>query len=242
MATSSTNLSLTLQTGSEGKGNRLTILNANWNVIDALFHATTGHAHDGSSGEGPKITVTNLDPTGSTDGQVATSTGSGTSPAWENAPGTALTVRNESGGTLAIGTLVYASSWDEDETAWLISKADADVAGAEALFVLAAAINNNANGTAYRSHRLTSQNTSAGSVGDPVYLSTTAGGWTLTAPTATDSVQIVVGRVAVDHASNGVVEVNIDAGQTLKIGSNQLQSGAAGSGLSYFDVAFAASL
>lgn len=243
MATSSTNLSLTLQTGSEGKGNRLTVLNANWNIIDALFHQTTGHSHDGTAGEGPKISPGELNPAGTTDGQVLTSTGSGTDPAFEAAPGTTLAVRNESGGTLAVGTLVYASSWDEDETSWLITKADADVAGAEALFVLQAAINNNANGTAHRTHRFTSQDTSSTSIGDPAYMdSGTAGGWTKTAPAESDDLQIVVGRVAVVHAANGVVEINLDAGQTLKIGSNQIQDGAAGSGVTQADILLAAML
>ena len=142
MSTSSTHLSLTLQTGSEGKGDRLTVLNANWNKVDAKFHGTTGHSHAGSSGNGPKIGVASIDPTGTTDGQVLTSTGAGTNPAWEAVPSASVSVRNETGGTLAIGSLVYASSWDEAETSWLISKADADVAGAAALFVLSAAINN----------------------------------------------------------------------------------------------------
>ncbi len=34
-------------------------LNAEFNQLKAGFHATTGHAHDGSAGNGPKISLTN---------------------------------------------------------------------------------------------------------------------------------------------------------------------------------------
>jgi len=51
--------------------------------------------------------------------------------------------------------------------------------------------------------------TSAGSLGDPVYLSDgTAGGYTLTKPTGTDKVQIV-GRIAEAHASTGAIQFDL---------------------------------
>ena len=63
MSTTSTNLGLTLQVGTEGKTgatDRLTVLNANWNILDALFHQTTGHDHTGVAGKGPTIAAAAL--------------------------------------------------------------------------------------------------------------------------------------------------------------------------------------
>ena len=231
MATTTTHLSLTKQVGTEGSGTssgaRLTVLNANWDIVDALFHGSTGHSHDGTSGDGPKIGLDGFN-RGTTAGTVLTSNGTGSNPSYQSIPGPTLDVRNETGGTLAAGTLVYASSWNETHTRFLIVKADADVAGAEALFVLTADLTNNTNGTAGRSHRLTSQNTSGLTVGNPVYVHTTAGSWTATAPVTADDLQQSIGRVAVVDSSSGVVEINLDAGQTLKIGSNQLQNDSVG--------------
>ena len=231
MATTTTHLSLTKQVGTEGSGTssgaRLTVLNANWDIVDALFHGSTGHSHDGTSGDGPKIGLDGFN-RGTTAGTVLTSNGTGSNPSYQSIPGPTLDVRNETGGTLAAGTLVYASSWNETHTRFLIVKAAADGAGAEALFVLTADLTNNTNGTAGRSHRLTSQNTSGLTVGNPVYVHTTAGSWTATAPVTADDLQQSIGRVAVVDSSSGVVEINLDAGQTLKIGSNQLQNDSVG--------------
>lgn len=116
-------------------------------------------------------------------------------------------IRNESGGALAAGDLVYLSSWSETNTRFLVSKADADVAGARAAFIVPYALANNTNGFGFVTLRLTGQNV-GGSVGDPVYLSTTAGGWTLTAPTAAGLRQIV-GRVAVVSATVGEIEFDL---------------------------------
>lgn len=132
-------------------------------------------------------------------------------------------VRNETGGSLAAGDLVYVSGWSETQSRFLISKADADAAGARATFILIAALANNTNGTAYKTHRLTAVNTGGSTVGNPVYLDTTAGGWTLTAPTAANAIQQIVGRVAVVHASTGEIEFDLTANNTPKTGTNELQ-------------------
>lgn len=134
-------------------------------------------------------------------------------------------VRNESGGTLAAGTLVYVSGWNETEAKPLISKADANVAGARARYVLRADIANNANGYANITHRLTGLNTTGATVGDPVYLSETAGGWTLTAPTAGSSMRQVVGHVAVVHASAGIVEFDLNS-NLVSVSGRDIQAGA----------------
>lgn len=137
-----------------------------------------------------------------------------------------INVRNETGGTLAVGDLVYLSGWNETHKRFLVSKADADVAGAQATFIVSAAILTAANGQVVKKLRLTGCNTNGATVGDPVYLSTTAGGWTLSAPSGADDINQIIGRVTVVHASTGEIEVDVESLALAKIGSNEMQAGA----------------
>lgn len=138
--------------------------------------------------------------------------------------GSDLLVRNETGGALAAGDLVYVSGWSETQSRFLVTKAAADAAGARAILVMRGALANNTNGVAYKTYRLTAVNTGGSVVGNPIYLSTTAGGWTLTAPTAANSIQQIVGRVAVVNAATGEIEFNLDANNQPKIGTNEVQA------------------
>lgn len=136
-----------------------------------------------------------------------------------------LAMRNETGGALAAGDLVYVSSWSETQTRFLVSKADADAAGARATYVMQASLANNTNGTAYKTYRLTAQNTNGSTVGDAIYLSTTAGGWTASAPTGGDDINQIVGRVAVVSATVGEIELDLDSNNTpVSAGTNELQA------------------
>jgi len=114
-------------------------------------------------------------------------------------------VRNETGGTLAEGTLVYFSGWSEAESRFLVSKAQASALNPRlAQFIIRTAILNNANGQAFKTHRLLLQNTLGSTVGAAVYLSATvAGAYTLTAPSFAKQ---LVGRVAVVSATIGEIE------------------------------------
>lgn len=133
-----------------------------------------------------------------------------------------LKCRNETGGTLAKGQLVYISSWNETLKLPLISKADANAAGKAAQYVLQDAIPNNTKGRALKGWRSDDIDTSAyGAVGDPAFLSATAGNTTETAPTAADSIQQEVGTVAIKHATTGAIDYDIKPPR--KIGSNELQ-------------------
>lgn len=137
----------------------------------------------------------------------------------------ALNIRNATGVTLVAGDLIYVSSWDETYTRFLVSKADADVAGARATHIMRESLATATNGTAYRTYRLTGQATNGLTVGDPIYLNTTAGGWVAVAPTGADDVNQVVGRVTVVHASTGEIEFDLTHVLLSKIGSNELQTG-----------------
>jgi hypothetical protein len=154
-------------------------------------------------------------------------TGTKASPTWQPMDGGAgetREVRNASGSSIAAGKLVYLSGWNETEKLPTITLADADAGGARAQYVTLATIANNANGLAVQKLRLTGQATNGRTVGDPAYLSTTAGGYTFTIPAGDDDLVQIVGRVAVVHASTGVVEFDIRDPQ--KIGTNEIEDSA----------------
>ena len=132
-----------------------------------------------------------------------------------------LPVDNSTGGTLTAGTLVYISGYDASTTAPQVTKADGDSHLAE--YVLSADIANAAAGVVYRGYTLGSQDTSGESVGDPIYLSATAGGWTATALTGAAQLSQKVGVVVTSHASTGSVQFDLP-GEMLKWGSGNLQS------------------
>ncbi len=122
-----------------------------------------------------------------------------------------LPVWNATGSTLAQGALIYVSGWSETYKKFLVTLADADVIGrGNALFIVRNAILNGQAGVGWKTMRLAALNTSSGSVSDPVYLSATAGGWTLTAPSAAGGSDQVVGRIAVDSATLGEIEFNLE--------------------------------
>jgi len=118
-------------------------------------------------------------------------------------------VRNETGGELAAGTLVYVSGWDNDTARFLITEAQADDPQKLAEFVLEASIGDDENGLAFKQHLVTGLDTSAYSKGDWIYLSDTPGEFAAsegTFPMAVGRVEYVdatAGRAA--FALNGLV-------------------------------------
>ena len=132
-----------------------------------------------------------------------------------------LVVDNSTGGSLAAGTLVYVSGYDASTGAPQITKADADSRQAE--YILSAASANGASGVVYRGYTLGSLDTSGSSVGDPIYLSATAGSWSATALTGAAQISQKVGVVVTSHASTGSI-LFLLPGEMLKIGSGHIQA------------------
>ena len=138
-------------------------------------------------------------------------------------------VRNNTGGSLAKGDLVYFTGTYSDGTDSYptVAKAISTTAAATNFFaqgVCTAAISDSADGTVAVFLELTNINTSGGTVGDPVYLNTSAGGWTRTRPTGGQYVQ-VVGTISVVHASTGRVIFSLGAlPEFLKGGSSGLDA------------------
>ena len=135
-------------------------------------------------------------------------------------------VRNEIGGTLVKGTLIRLSGYSAAHSRPLIAKADSDVAGGQATHILAADLENNTNGDAYGVVLVTGIDTDAvAAVGDPLYLSDTAGQFTAVAPAGSDRFVQKVGIVTVKHASTGAAIFFPEISAPSVIGRNELQGG-----------------
>lgn len=118
------------------------------------------------------------------------------------------TCRKGSAGTITAGQVVYASGWNVGQAVTEVELADSDGSGTMPAFGIArSSITNSASGTVVFSGRITGFDTSSWSVGDALYVSTTAGTLTNTRPTsATEDVQKVA-VVLRSSASNGIVEI-----------------------------------
>jgi hypothetical protein len=125
-----------------------------------------------------------------------------------------LLVWNATGGTLTAGTLVYKSGWNAANNLPQMSKASAAGQVTAAQWVVLADILNGASGLVGKHLALGSLNTNAATVGDPVYLDTVAGGYTLTSPPGAGLIYQRVGVVSVKSATVGVVEFDLISGAT----------------------------
>lgn len=172
--------------------------------------------------------------------------------------GSSLEVIGGVGGITA-GQPVYLSGFDAASGLFSVLPADAnaaDVAGPigsprNPLYVARAAIAAGARGVVHRTARITAFDASASAVGRAVYLSATAGQFTLTLPTAADTKATVVGRVAVvgvaGPPATGELEIDMANAMPQYIGNRDLVPGivsadAAGRALvatDFFDVATA---
>lgn len=136
--------------------------------------------------------------------------------------GEAVLVQNNTAGVLARDTLVYVTG----VTAGVmeVTQADANAAGAQAEFYLPNALGIGEVGLAYASGLSALDKAVDQPVDTPIYLSETLGSWTLTAPTAADSIVQVVGRVAVRSAAVGQIMWTIK--MPGKVASNDIQANA----------------
>ena len=143
--------------------------------------------------------------------------------------GFGVRVINKTGSDIAVDKLVYISGFDLTSKLPTIALADADAANKYAdVYATLAAIKNGKQGDVFKGglSSATLNTNSVTTVGDPVYLSTTAGGFTATAPTATNSVQMVVGFTTVKSATVGQIQWDILRPQ--KFGSNDFQTAVVG--------------
>ena len=121
-------------------------------------------------------------------------------------------VRNATGSTLTAPTVAGIGGQynaGSGVTYPSVVKAQAAAVGSAvyAQGILSASIADGNDGSLLTRYELSSLDTSARSVHDPVWLSTTVGGYSYTPPTGIEICQLI-GFVSVVHASNGVITFN----------------------------------
>lgn len=135
-----------------------------------------------------------------------------------------LRVHNDTGGILAIGTLVYINGYDATLGQFTVAKADAD-AGLAADLVLLEEIAINGSGKAAQEAIVSGLNTDAvAAVGDPLYLSNGAGAFLAAAPTGPDQIVQQVGTVTVKNAVTGAARFYPGKMKVKTLGSSGLQA------------------
>jgi hypothetical protein len=151
------------------------------------------------------------------DGQVPIWDAATSRAIWSDNYATALeaTVRNESGATMTKGTIVYISGASGNKAVVTKATASTEAGSSKTFAVLAQDIPTNQNGLATCMGLLSGLDTSGLTEGGSLWLSTTAGQWTQTPPTAPNHA-VFIGTVTRVHANQGTVEVRIQNGYELQ--------------------------
>lgn len=125
------------------------------------------------------------------------------------------TVRNETGSTLAKGTVVYINGGVSNKAKVALAQANAESTSSTTYGLLQDAISTNNNGTAVISGIISGIDTSAFVAGTMLYLSpTTAGELTSTKPSAPNHL-VSIGVVTYQHANQGAIQLRIANGFEL---------------------------
>jgi hypothetical protein len=125
--------------------------------------------------------------------------------------------RKGSAGTINAGEVVYVTGYHSGSGAIEVELADSDDASKmPAIGIARESFTNSTNGIVIISGLLVDQDTSSFSVGDELYVDTTAGALTNTRPTAATTEVQKIGIVTRSNVSNGVIEV-IGAGRSNDI-------------------------
>ena len=134
-----------------------------------------------------------------------------------------FTAQNDEGTALAVGDVVYIKGISGNTPT--VAKADADDATKMPAFgIVSSGANDGANVTVTTFGEIANINTSTFSLGDTLYVSTTAGVFTATKPTGETSLLQNVGQVTRVHASTGSIKV-LGAGRTAatpNLGQNRI--------------------
>lgn len=146
---------------------------------------------------------------------TVTTTGSAVDLAVYSSPRLIAQVRNETGATLAKGTVVYISGASGNKATVSKALATSDSTSAQTFGVIQADIANNNNGYAILAGNIDGLDTSAFAAGTQLYLSsTTAGGYTSTKQYAPNHL-VYVGVVTRSHVNQGSIEVRIQNGYEM---------------------------
>lgn len=146
---------------------------------------------------------------------TVTTTGTAVDLATYSSPRLIAQVRNETGATLAKGTVVYISGASGNKATVAKALATSDSTSAQTFGVIQADIANNNNGYAVLAGDIAGLDTSAFAAGTQLYLSsTTAGGYTSTKQYAPNHL-VYVGVVTRSHVNQGSIEVRIQNGYEM---------------------------
>lgn len=146
---------------------------------------------------------------------TVTTTGSVVDLAVQTSPRLIAQVRNETGATLAKGTVVYISGASGNKATVSKALATSDTTSAQTFGVIRADIPNNQNGYAILAGEIDGLDTSAFTAGTQLYLSsTTAGAYTSTKQYAPNHL-VYVGVVTRSHVNQGTIEVRIQNGYEM---------------------------
>lgn len=132
-------------------------------------------------------------------------------------------VINKTGSPIAANKIVALTTLDVTSGRPKIVLADADVANHDNLYITTEAIPDGGSSVVYKGRLspATLDTSGATTAGDAVYLSTTAGAFTHTAPTGASARVIEVGYVVVKSSTVGQIAWFIQ--DTTKVGSDELQ-------------------
>jgi hypothetical protein len=146
---------------------------------------------------------------------TVTTTGPAVDLATYSSPRLIAQVRNETGATLAKGTVVYISGASGNKATVTKAIASGDSTSAQTFGLITASLPNNQNGYAILAGEIDGLDTSAFSAGAQLYLSSsTAGAYTSTKQYAPNHL-VYVGVVTRSHATQGTIEVRIQNGYEL---------------------------
>ena len=180
-------------------------------LVDHSVFDETNTPITGSQVDENPLTLKNI-----LDGTTTTTINTAATPGmnYENLPYTAdhkngrKKVYNDSGGSLSAGTIVYISGYDATNAVYEVTKAQAKDPANTTLYgmgVVETTIANGAVGYINEEMPLTAQDTSDGTAGRPIFLSGTAGEWSVSLPAGGSGVQIVGQIVTVDAAAGIVI-------------------------------------
>lgn len=134
-------------------------------------------------------------------------------------------VQNNSGSSIAKGSVVYISGANGDNPLIALADADSEATSSKTIGIVEATIANGAQGYVIESGLLTGLNTASATAGQSVWLSSTAGGVVYGAPPAKPAHSVYLGVVTRSNTNNGTILVKVQNGYEL----NELHDVNAGS-------------
>lgn len=124
-------------------------------------------------------------------------------------------VQNNSGASIAKGSVVYISGANGDNPLIALADADSEATSSKTIGIVEATIANGAQGYVIESGLLTGLNTASATAGQSVWLSSTAGGVVYGAPPAKPAHSVYLGVVTRVNANNGTILIKVQNGYEL---------------------------